>query len=265
VAAKHINKIILGLGIGIIANLSTLVPAWAQQFTVSPMVTISEAKSGQAKGSIYVTNKGKEPLRVRVYAENFTYDPKKGFVSISNHDRSAVPYLQFSPRELQIPPGVTRNVRVVTLLPPSLPSNEYRAVVFIEDLKEREVKSNNQNAVVIKARVASVFYISKGTSGAEVQSTTAVWDNSAKKLSILLVNKGKRTAFPDVNWRIEKDGKEIAKDQTKGILVQSENEREIALQIKGKPVSLGAGNYSLVGDIVSTGQNTPFNIKVMIP
>jgi hypothetical protein len=265
VVFKHINKLISGLGIGVIVNLFNIVPTWAQQFTVSPMVTITEAKSGQAKGSIYVTNNGKEALRMRVYAENFTYDPKKGFVIMGNHDRSAVSFLQFSPRELQIPPGVTRNVRVGTILPPSLPSNEYRAVVFIEDLKERELKTNNQNAVVMKARVASVFYISKGASAADVQATAAAWDNSAKKLSILLVNKGKRTAFPDVNWRIEKDGKEIAKDQTKGILVQSENEREIALQIKGKPVSLGAGNYSLVGDIVSTGQNNPFNIKVIIP
>ncbi len=261
-----LKKIAYSLGIWTVANTFSSIPAWAQNFTVAPMVTISEARGGQAKGSIILSNNGKEPLRMRVYAEDFTYDLKKGFVSMGKHERSAVPYLQFSPRELVIPPGVTRSVRVSTTLLPSLPNGEYRAVIFLEDLKERTVKSDNTNAVIIKSRVASVFYISKGTNSSDLQLNTAAWDNTAKKLSFILTNKGRQSAFPDVNWRMTKDGKEVAKDRLRGILVQSENEREVALSSNGKDISLASGSYVLAGEIIVPSKKAiPFSIKVAIP
>jgi P pilus assembly chaperone PapD len=258
------KNIIYCLGIGVVSNIFQLTPVVAQNFTVSPMVTITEAKGGQSKASITIRNKGKELLRMRVYAEDFTYERKKGFVTTGNHDRSAVPYVQFSPRELAIPPGITRSIRVSTLLPPSIPDREYRAVIFVEDLKERNLKENNGNAIVIKARVASVFYTSKGEARSDLQIGEVVLNNN--KLSIVLTNKGKQSGYPDVNWRIDKDGKEIAKDILRGILVQSEKEREVELKSKGQPLPLSSGTYNLSGEILSPSQkSSPFSLKVTIP
>ena len=265
-AISQVKKLCLSLGLSVCTAIGTIVPARAEQYNVAPMVTIATAKSGQAKGSINVTNSGKEPLRMRIYAEDFTYDRKQGFTSTGNHAKSAVPYLQFSPRELVIPPGVTRNVRVGTTLLPSLPDGEYRAVLFVEDLKEQDVKANSGNAVIIKTRVASVFYVSKGATSADLQVNTVVWDNTAKKLNIVLSNKGKKTDYPNINWQINKDGKQIAKDRILGVLVQSENEREVALQVGDKNLSLPSGNYTLSGEIVTDkNKSTPFNVKVDIP
>jgi P pilus assembly chaperone PapD len=267
VTVKFVGRIISGLGLAFAANLLATVPAWAQRFTVSPLVTIVETKSGQAKGSITVVNQGTDTLRMRVYAESFTYDRKQGFTFTAKDDRSAVPYLQFSPREIEIPPGVTRNIRVAVTLPANLPNQEYRVAVFIEDLKERATKpTNSGNVLLIRARVASVFFFSKGSSTAAIQSRMAMWDATSNKISILLENQGSRSAYPEVEWRIEKDGKEVAKDVIRGVIVQSQNSREIALQTGDKSLVLASGEYKISGNILVRGQKpVPFNLRVVVP
>lgn len=265
-AFKNITKLVSGVGLGLIASFCTTVPVKAQQFTVTPLVTIGDFKAGQAKGSISVTNKGAEPLRMRIYAESFTYDRKQGFTFTPKDDRSAVPYLQFSPREIEVPPGVTRNVRVAITIPPNLPNQEYRAAVFIEDLKEREIRPSSGNTLVIKARVASVFFFNKGESKASIQLRTVVWDATNKTASILLENQGKQTAYPEVSWSIAKAGREVAKNTIRGVIVQSENSREVTLQSNDQPLSLAKGEYVLSGDIVTKGQKpAPFSVKFAIP
>jgi P pilus assembly chaperone PapD len=196
---------------GLLGGNLLALPVVAQQFSVAPMVTITGGQGNSQKGSINVVNKGKEPLRVRIYAESFTYDAKKGFVFIPADERSAVPYLQFSPREMEIPPGVTRNVRVAVTLPANLPDREYRAAIFIEDLQEQSVGTVSGSTVSIKARVASVFFFSKGSTDADVQVSAAVWDASSQRVNLVMSNKGSRTAYPEVIWKLEKNGKEVAK------------------------------------------------------
>ncbi len=263
---KQVKRVILGLGIGLMTNLLSCLPTWSQQFVVTPLVTIGEFKGGQAKGSIAITNKGNDPLRMRVYAESFTYDSKKGFTFTPKDNQSAVPYLQFSPRELEIPPGVTRNIRVAIAIPVNLPNQEYRASIFVEDLKEKSITSANGNALLIKARVASVFFFSKGSSTANIQARTAIWDAATKKVSLLLENQGQQTAYPEVTWRVEKDAKEVAKATIRGVIVQSQNSREVILNFNDQPLNLSSGSYSLSGNIIATGQKpTPFNIKLIVP
>jgi P pilus assembly chaperone PapD len=263
---EHFRAFFKSISIGLFGSVIACFPVAAQKFTVSPMVTITEARGGQSKGSINITNNGQESIRMRVYAESFTYDRKKGFTFTPADSSSAVPYLQFSPRELEIPPGVTRNVRVAVTLPANLPNQEYRAAVFIEDLKERVVKPVNGGVLSIKARVASVFFFAKGNSSASIQATTATWDTSSKKLSVLLENRGNQSAYPDIDWRLEKDGKEVAKDIARGAIVQSQNSREIVLQSNGQPLVVSSGEYKLSGNILVAGQKPiPFSIKVIIP
>jgi P pilus assembly chaperone PapD len=260
---KYIQSLIASVFISITQIATEVAPASSQSFSVSPMVTIAEARNGQAKGSITVANLGTKILRMRVSAEDFTYDKKDGFKTIDRHELSAVPYLQFSPRELVIPPGVSRSIRVVSILPPSLQNSEYRAVLFLEELEEKNVKNNNGNAVIVSSRVGSVFYINKGINKSDIQATKAIWNN---KLSIVLTNKGQQSGYPNVNWQIEKDGKEVAKDTLKGILIQSGNEQEVELKYKGQPVSLSSGSYNLSGQIIDSGKkNVPFSLKINIP
>jgi P pilus assembly chaperone PapD len=260
---------ILALLAGLLLIIASATKSTAGSFSVSPMVNISDTRGGQAKGAINVTNSGKEPLRIRVYAEDFTYNRNKGYVSIPTHDRSAIRYLQFSPRELTIPPGVTRNVRVGITLPPNAPDGEYRASVFIEELKENKIDSitsTRSPIIILNARVASVFFIAKGGVKANLQVNTAVWDNQQKTLNIVLTNQGKKSAYPSVNWKISQNGKEVSDGNILGVVLQSDTDREVILRTKDKNLSLPAGNYQLSGEIVNDQQKPiPFSIGVSIP
>lgn len=265
---KHIISIISGLLIGSTCIVMTTTNAVAGSFSVSPMVNISDTRGGQARGAINITNSGKEPLRMRVYAEDFTYNRNKGYVSIPTHNRSAIPYLQFSPRELTIPPGVTRNVRVGVTLPPSLSDGEYRASVFVEELKEQKIEQNNTGGtpVVLTARVASIFFIAKGAVKADLQGNSAIWNSKEKTINILMANQGKKSAYPIVKWKISQNGKEVADGSILGVVLQSETEREVTLRSQGKDLSLPSGSYQLTGEIVNeTQKSTPFNINLLIP
>lgn len=70
--------------------------------SISPMVVETEAKRGQAQGRITVSNPSTEDFRARVYTSPFTYDKETGFKTLSKSPTDLAPYLQFSPRELQV-------------------------------------------------------------------------------------------------------------------------------------------------------------------
>jgi hypothetical protein len=260
-----------GLIAAISLQLFSTLPATAQDFTLSPLVTISTAKSGQSKGSLNVTNNAKEPVRMRVFAESFAYDRKQGYVQTLKDDRSAVPYLNFSPRELVVPPGVTRNIRVAVTLPFSLPNQEYRAAVFVEELKARDIQTINSPAnnqkVSVRLRIGAVFFFSKGSNSiANIQARTTIWNPIDKKATLLIENTGKQTARPEIAWRIEKNGQAVAKDIINGVIIQAENSREVILQTNGKSPDLARGEYKIVGDIINNGQKPiAFSLPLIVP
>ena len=98
----NITPWVKGLAAALGIQMLSVLPVCAQNFTLSPMVNISITKNGKSRSSIDVTNNAQEPVRMRVYAESFTYDRKNGYVSTPKDAQSAVPYLNFSPRELVI-------------------------------------------------------------------------------------------------------------------------------------------------------------------
>jgi P pilus assembly chaperone PapD len=259
----------VGLLFSSVQILASANNAVAGSFNISPLVTISDTKGSQAKSSINVSNSGATPLRMRVYAEDFTYTRTTGYVAKSKHEYSAIPYLQFSPQELTVPPGVTRNVRVGITLPPSAPDGEYRAAIFVEELREQDVKNdapNNERRVVMLSRVAAVFFVAKGGVKANLQVNSAVWNARQKNLNIVLTNQGKKSAYPNVLWKISQNGKEVADGSILGVVSQSDTDREVTLRTKDKNLSLPSGKYQLSGEIVNSGQKpVPFSIGVLIP
>ncbi|MFN7524052.1 MAG: hypothetical protein ACK5RD_13075, partial [Aphanizomenon sp.] len=91
---------------------------------ISPLVIETAAKQGQAQGNITVTNGDTKSFRARVYTEPFTYDLETGFKLLDSSPFDLTPYLQFSPRELEVPGTDNRRIRFVARFPPSLPDGE---------------------------------------------------------------------------------------------------------------------------------------------
>jgi hypothetical protein len=251
---------------GVSTFLSAPVFAQAVSITVSPMVTITKLKGAQARGSFSITNKSQIPIRTRIYAQDFDYDKDKGYTKTANHANSASPYLQFSPKELVIPPGVTRDVRLNITIPPSKPDGEYRVAVFTEDLTERKITDPKQKYItIVRPVIGSVFFVSKGSVTPQLSAVSVGWNAETNKPRLVLKNQGQASAYPDIDWKLKQGNKEIASHIIQGIVLQSGRERAIDLKIPPE-TKLAPGNYELVGEIDNNdGKKIPFSLNLSVP
>jgi P pilus assembly chaperone PapD len=234
--------------------------------TVSPLVTITQLKGAQARASFSISNSGTTPLRARIYAEDFDYDRDTGFKKISNHVYSANPYLQFSPKEVVVPPGVTRDVRVNITIPPSKPDGEYRVSVFTQDLTERKVTDPKTKYItIIRPQIGSIFFVSKGNIAAKLSGTSVSWNSETQKPRLVLKNEGQASAYPEVAWALKQGDREVANYKILGVVLQAGKERAIDLKIPTE-TKVAPGNYNLTGEISnSDGKKTPFSLPLTVP
>jgi hypothetical protein len=233
---------------------------------VSPMVTIGKLKGAQSRSSFSVANKSQIPIRTRIYAQDFDYDTNDGYFKTTDTRHSANPYLQFSPKELTIPPGGTREVRLNITIPPSKPDGEYRVAVFTEDLTERKIDDkNNPYITIIRPQIASVFFVAKGAITPDINAVSVTWNPATKKPRLLLKNQGQASAYPEVNWQLKQGEKEVASYIIPGIVLLAQRERAIDLRIPPNQ-KIAPGNYKLTGQINDkNGKIAPFSLDVNIP
>jgi hypothetical protein len=240
-------------------------PVLASTYSVGPLVTIVPLERSQARATLNVINAGDEPIRLRIYVEDFTYERAEGFAPAPSHPFSAVQYLQFSPRELVVPPKVARNVRVNILIPSSAPDGEYRAVVFAEELTGNDTpQAKTDSSLAVKFRVGSVFFVTKGSGKSDLSATDVVWNQQKNQPQLVLNNKGLSSINPEVQWKIERDGKEVDSGSIAGVIVQNGSERLATLETtKGK---LTTGEYTVSGQIQSKKATPiPFSFKLKVP
>ena len=251
--------------LGSAAINSLVVRAQEISLGVSPLVTITQLKGSQARASISVINKGQIPIRTRIYAEDFDYDKEKGYVKIDSHPNSAKPYLQFSPKELVVAPGVTREVRVNIIIPADKPDGEYRVAIFTQDLTERKITDPNQKYItIIRPQIASVFFVTKGNLQPQLSAVSAGWNSATKHPRLVLKNQAQASAYPNISWKIEQGGKAVVNSELQGVIVQAGKERAIDLKFDDK-TKLAAGQYKLVGKINGGGQEVPFALDLNVP
>jgi hypothetical protein len=238
----------------------------AQSVSISPLVTIDRLAGAQNKTTVMVSNNSDKPLRARIITTDFTYDRETGFIAIPTHPKSAVPYLQFSPREFVVPPGVSRTVRVGFTMPPSLPDGEYSAALYIEGLQEQQISQTidgQKSTTVLKPRIASIFFINKGEVNSQLSIASAQWNNQSKEPVVILSNQGKTSAYPNLNWQISKGGNQVAEGKLEGIVLVAGKERAMPI----KTAELTPGSYLLSGEIVSHSGGIPvkFETQLIIP
>lgn len=240
------------------------------QVSLSPLVIEQQADRGQAQDFIEITNRGDEPFRARVYAEAYTYDMEKGFQTLSSTPTDLRPYLQFSPRELVIPPRTKRRIRLIARLAPNLPNGEYRAMIFTQPLRENNISNNTNNSSAnIITRIGSAFIVRKGEISPKLNVKEARWSDREKRLNLLLQNDGKASAYTSINWQLKHDNKTIQDGQVSPHLVTAGSGRNINLSsfIKN-PLNLQPGNYQLTGELIwgDRRQNRqPFSINFTLP
>jgi len=239
------------------------------QVSVSPMIVEAQANRGQAQGSINISNNTDQPFRARLYTQPFTYNRDTGFQTLTASPSDLSPYLQFSPRELTVQPGQTRQVRLITRLAPSLADGEYRAVIFAENLKETNTQDINGKNIAITTRIGVTVYARKGDLIPQLKVRSASFNSSQNQIQLLVGNSGKASAVPNVSWTL-KQGQTVIQTGSVAAAVIAESDRNLSLNYPGKEQpALAPGTYQLTGELAwgndKDKKTLPFNVNLTIP
>ena len=256
-----------------LAAIGAILPTiWAgsaqAQIGISPMIIEVQENGGQSQATINVINNTNSPFRARVYAESFTYDQEKGFNTIPQNSESLVPYLKFSPRELNVPAGVTRRIRLNVQLPPNLPAGEYRSAIFTENLEEQKQADRKGLVTTITTRIGVVMFVRKGENSPKLAITTAEWNPERSQISVNMNNAGKASAYPEVNWTLLQAGKTIKTGVVNPTGIVANGDRLVRIDIPKQQLKLNPGKYQLSGNLSLGGQDNkttiPFSVDVNI-
>ena len=243
--------------------------------TISPLVIETAAKQGQAQGNITVTNGDTKSFRARVYTEPFTYDLETGFKLLDSSPFDLTPYLQFSPRELEVPGTDNRRIRFVARFPPSLPDGEYRTMLFTENLEAtfQEEQNSSKGAIfrtAIVPRIGVAVYVRKGNISHNLTAVNARFDSKSQQLQLLVKNSGKASVITQGEWTIKKEDKQIYNGRGIDTTVIAEGERYLTVDYSNaaKKIQLEPGEYQLSGNLgwgVNQTNKIPFSVKFIVP
>jgi hypothetical protein len=241
--------------------------------SIAPMVVEVGAKRGQTQGTIKVSNSSKREFRARVYTSPFTYDKTKGFQILSSSPNDLTPYIQFSPRELQVNGASDRNIRFVVRFPPSLPDGEYRAMIFTENLETTKViEQDNKNSVTLSTniipRIGVAVYVRKGNVLPKLVAESATFDAASNKIKLLVRNTGNASAVLSGNWSLKKENQTVRAGNVNSTTVIALGEREFFIDVPNSNKStLEPGKYKLSGEL-GWGENQknriPFNVDLTV-
>lgn len=242
---------------------------------VAPLVIETDVKQGQAQGTITVTNGDTKSFRARVYTEPFTYDLETGFKLLDASPFDLTPYLQFSPRELQVPGTDNCRIRFVVRFPPGLPDGEYRAMLFTENLEATfQEESGTNNGAIFKTaivpRIGVAVYVRKGNISHNLTAVNARFDSKSRQLQLLVKNSGKASVITQGEWTIKKGDKQIYNGRGIDTTVIAEGERYLAVDYSSpaKKIQLEPGEYQLSGNLgwgVNQTNKIPFSAKFIVP
>jgi P pilus assembly chaperone PapD len=243
--------------------------------TISPLVIETAAKQGQAQGNITVTNGDTKSFHARVYTEPFTYDLETGFKLLDSSPFDLTPYLQFSPRELEVPGTDNRRIRFVARFPPSLPDGEYRTMLFTENLEAtfQEEQNSSKGAIfrtAIVPRIGVAVYVRKGNISHNLTAVNARFDSKSQQLQLLVKNSGKASVITQGEWTIKKENKQIYNGRGIDTTVIAEGERYLTVDYSNaaKKIQLEPGEYQLSGNLgwgVNQTNKIPFSVKFIVP
>ncbi len=241
---------------GIIGSSLPIKSAYAGLF-LSPMYLKMESQQGQSKGVLQVGNTSSKPIRVRLSVTAFTYNENGVFQRRSSEEivnsnsalaHDLTPYLRYSPREMVIPGNSSRRVRLISLLPPSLPEGEYRTAIFAETLQER---TNAQGYKVgLNMSIGSALYVAKGEIKPKITVDRTNFDAKNKKIKLLVNNTGTATAKGSITWTLKKDKKVVYSGESGGSFLPNSQTNIVLNRHKNNQETLTPGIYQLEGKIV---------------
>ena len=240
-----ISASICGLAVGF-----TRIPVRAQ-VTINPNIVEVEARRGRGQSYLTIINNGEGAFRARIRAIPFTYDRDSGFRGLlESHPEDLTPYLQFTPRELEVEPGTSRRVRLLGRLAPSLPEGEYRSALIVENLQPVITTDSQGNRVQIVQQTAIIVFLHQGDLQPDLNVAGAIWNPQTRKITILVQNVGGASARPGLEWRLLQAGTEIDGGTISPQIVLARGDRNLTITYPEGEETPPPGNYQLQGELV---------------
>ena len=240
------------------------------QVSLAPMVIELKANRGQSQAVINVNNTSQKPFRARIYAEPFTYEREKGFTTLPSSPSNLNPYLQFSPRELEIPPGVSRRVRLNVSMPPNLTDTELRSIIFTEPLQSVNRTDKNGSFSTVVTRIGVAVFVRQGDVSPKIQVDSARWNAAQKQIQLLVGNTGKASTYLSGVWSLNQQETTIKKGEISPSGMMPDTERNLSLQYDQKQEFVPPpGKYKLTGTLnwLEEGKKNslPFSVDFVVP
>ncbi|WP_053538827.1 hypothetical protein [Anabaena sp. WA102] len=256
--------------------------AQAQSLNLIPSIVELNSEGGKSEGAFTIVNASTtDPVRARLYTEPFSYTDG-GFASEPNSKADLSPYIVFSPRELTVGPGQSRQVRLVTRIPRNITNKEYRAVVYVQSLAESPDNPNAPKDVVtvkmgLVTRIGATVYARQGKTAANLNITGVEYNPKERKILLGVQNTGNGSTRPYIEWTLKQGDKEILSQVGLPTSIVAESSRKFPISYPTKDEKpLPTGTYNFSGKLVwvnkgwalnsRTNQNVlPFNFSFTVP
>ena len=156
--------------LGLLIALSVSIPAFAT-IAVSPTrieINANKIRNNYVTAAVQVSGDENQPVRYRAYSGYFTISDKGELVmEESNGDAHDISNkIRFVPSEFTVPPGKSQKLRVNIANIKNLPDGESRAILYLEDIKAKEVNVPMSTGIgaqlIVKTRIGVPVYVDKG-------------------------------------------------------------------------------------------------------
>lgn len=260
------------VGLGLVLMLGAFVPlSRGQSLGLVPAEVDYTFRPGQPfQFDLASSNNSSVPVFMRVTVTDLWYDEKneKVFGLPGSTPRSAANWIEFVPRQLEVPPQGTGKVKVL-VTPPLKASGGYYAVVFLESKPQPlNVTTKEGKGVYANLRLGCLVLLSAEHTQsylAEVSEAkvTPPSGSQAFKIDYLLANKGNTHLFPKPAVAIFNSSKELvgkAEADTKRFLPGQKDSMTVSW-----PGNLPPGSYTAVltilyGEDKVFTQDLPFTV-----
>ncbi|HET9220076.1 MAG TPA: hypothetical protein VFR18_24065 [Terriglobia bacterium] len=173
--------------------------------------------------------------------------------TVTYHDagtqqRSASPWIIFSPSDVNIASGQERLVRVTANVPEGTPPGVYTSAIFVQERPPAREPRKGERIVYFRFRYAVTLYvIVQPVSGkGEIGDFLLARDSGGMRLICQLKNTGTRHLRPSISWFLRSGAEEVIaeKNVETTVLLPSATTREI-LQIPTLP----PGEYEIEAQV----------------
>jgi P pilus assembly chaperone PapD len=217
-------------------------------FGITPIRAEHSGKPGESFTDIFqIRNNSPRPIRIKVYAENWTMQPDgvPAFIGTEPTSYSCRDWIKVNPQDFRLMPDEIKTVRYTVTVPSGIPAAGYHASISFETVPDT-IAPRTASGMVFTGKIAAAVYVKVGQvpiEGDVVDIKLARKDNS-QALVLVMKNTGKTHFRTKGRIEVFDSGKKKIMDlEVPDEVVLPESEREVACPLSK---ALEPGTYRAV-------------------